>query len=206
MDKRFFLALLLTAIVIIVPPLLFPGMNAKRTAQTGDSSVAPRGDTTGRAAMVRDSAATTVQATVQDSAPTPATSAAAAAPTARLAPAVPVETTTVKTKLASYAFSSLGAAPISVVLDSYPSRRPGTKKAAAELLPPHAALARYRLALGADTVALDTVPFNTVADQSAGKTTVRFTGTIKNSPVEFTYAVSADSFLLHVNAHVANAP
>jgi YidC/Oxa1 family membrane protein insertase len=206
MDKRFFLALLLTAIVIIVPPLLFPGMNAKRTAQTGDSSVAPRGDTTGRAAMVRDSAATTVQATVQDSAPTPATSAAAAAPTARLAPAVPVETTTVKTKLASYAFSSLGAAPISVVLDSYPSRRPATKKAAAELLPPHAALARYRLALGADTVALDTVPFNTVADQSAGKTTVRFTGTIKNSPVEFTYAVSADSFLLHVNAHVANAP
>jgi YidC/Oxa1 family membrane protein insertase len=208
MDKRFFLALLLTAIVIIAPPLLFPGMNARRTGRTGDSSIASRADTAGRPATVRDTAPTTIAS------PTVATTNASPAEPTRVVPAatvpaatVPAETTTVKTRLASYAFSSLGAAPVSVVLDSYPSRRPGAKrKAAAELLPPHAVLARYRLALGADTVALDTVSFNTVADQNAGRTTVRFTSTIRNSPVELTYAVAADSFLLHVNARVENAP
>jgi YidC/Oxa1 family membrane protein insertase len=207
MDKRFFLALLLTAIVIIAPPLLFPGMDSRRTGRSADSSVASRGDSAGRAATA-PSATTTVTPARDSAVAAPATSPAASAVAAssRAVPVVPVETTTVKTKLASYAFSSVGASPISVVLDSYPSRRPGAKKTAAELLPPRATLARYRLALGADTVALDTVSFHTVAEQVAGQTTVRFTSTIKNSPVELTYVVAADSFLLHVNARVANAP
>jgi YidC/Oxa1 family membrane protein insertase len=192
MDKRFFIALLLTAIVIVAPPLLFPGLNARRTATRADTSA------------------------VQPSAPKPAdtTRQVVTAPEPAAAPtqvqtvpsAVAVETTTVATRVATYAFSSRGATPISVVLDSYPSRRPGARAGAAELLPSHAALAHYRLALGSDTIALDTVTFQSAVERAGTGSRARFTGTVANHPIELAYDVAADSFLFHVSVRVANAP
>src|SRR5829696_1770370 len=114
MDKRFFLALLLTAIVIVAPPL-FLNRGARRPAGVADSTkpILPRLDST----------------TATPSAPTATTTSPAMAPSvqgALTAPAAPAETTTVQTRRTRYAFSTRGAAPISVVLDSYPSRRPTT--------------------------------------------------------------------------------
>src|SRR5215218_2408748 len=205
MDKRFFLALLLTAIVIVVPPL-FLNRGARRPATTADSAsrTSPRLDSTAAVAPNASTAASTPPSTAA-----PSAAGSAAMPTA------PVETTTVHTRRSRYGFSSQGAAPISVVLDSYPSRRPtsGDPKATrremrepSELLPPRASLARYRLALGRDTIALDTVPLRAEVKESPTGTTVSYTGTVGGYPLALDYAVVPDSFLLRVNASVTGAP
>src|SRR6476659_3865426 len=149
MDKRFFLALLLTAIVIIAPPLFFQRGGVQRATSGIDSGRIPnRADSANKQTTtpgVKAPAAQNAQATEAPSQNAPTVQA-------------PVETTTVETRLARYRFTSEGAVPISVALDSYPSRRPGAAaKAASQLLPAKTALAHLRLALGADTISLDTV-------------------------------------------------
>jgi len=197
MDKRFFLALLLTAIVIVAPPLLFQRDGARRASSGIDSSrVAP-----GRTDSSHIQAPSSVSVASSESRQitgTPTTSSPITS--------APIETTTVETRLARYRFSSLGAAPVSVVLDSYPSRRPGAAKSAAELLPPRAALAHYRLALGPDTVTLDTVSFRVQNTPSGNGSSLVYTGTVAGRPTTVTYSVPADSFLLHVGLKVDGAP
>ncbi|HMC55440.1 MAG: hypothetical protein DMD35_07195 [Gemmatimonadetes bacterium] len=205
MDKRFFLALLLTAIVIITPPL-FLNRGTRRPAATADSTsrATARVDTTPATEGAPGSAATS---------PSPIT------PSSQLGAALPIapaETTTVRTRLSRYAFSSQGAAAVSVVLDSYPSRRPtsgdprstgrGISREPSELLPTQAALARYSLALGRDTIALDTVPLRGELKQGAAGTTVSYTGTLGGRSLALDYAVVPDSFLLRVTANVVGAP
>ena len=156
MDKRFFVALVLTAIVIVAPPLLFPNKSGPR------SSVAI-GDSTRATTPLTDRAAPQQPAT--QPAPPPATlpgqpAPASVAGSGASAPVVQaaVETTTVQTRLARYAFSSRGAVPISIALDSYPTRRPLGNNQPSELIAPGSRLSRFHLAIGRDTVALDTVP------------------------------------------------
>ena len=210
MDKRFFLALLLTAIVIIVPPLFF---------NTGERRPGAVADSTSRPAVRPDSVATATPSAAPSAGPAASTQttppAAAPGQVATNPPAAPVETTTVRTRLSRYAFSSRGAAPISVVLDSYPSRRPtaadpkatrGDYQEASELLPQRGALVRYRLALGRDTIALDTVSLSPELKQSASGPAVSYSGTVAGRPMTLEYAVVPDSFLLRVTAHVAGAP
>ncbi len=195
MDKRFFLALLLTAIVIIAPPLFLQRGGVQRHTSGIDSGRAPnRPDTT-------NNRATATGATI----PQNAEAAPAQSPSAPSVQA-PAETTTVETRLARYRFTSRGAAPISVALDSYPSRRPGAANTAAQLLPAKTALARIRLALGADTIALDTVALQGQSTSGATGPTVSYTGTVAGRPLTLTYGVVADSFLLRVAANVSGAP
>ena len=206
MDKRFFLALLLTAIVIIVPPLFFNTGGARRPAVAMDSTrSAPRSDSV-------PAIAAPAVSTAPSQAPTSIADSGRSATTVATAP---VETTTVRTRLSRYAFSSRGAAPISVVLDSYPSRRPtsadpnsarGEYREASELLPQRGALVRYRLALGRDTIALDTVHLDVEQKQGASGPIVSYSGTVAGRPLTLDYAVVPDSFLLHVTASVTGAP
>lgn len=211
MDKRFFLALLLTAIVIVVPPLFFRNNGGQRpTPATADSA--------NRSVIRPDSPASAVS-----SAPAAGSAPSTGTPTLQTATATgvpstvafPIETTTVQTRLSRYAFSSRGAAPVSVVLDSYPSRRPTMadpkgmgrdRKPPAELLPVQGSLARYRLALGRDTIALDTVPLRAELKQGAPGPTVTYSGTVGGRAMTLDYAVVPDSFLLHVTANVVGAP
>ena len=207
MDKRFFLALLLTAIVIIVPPMFF-NTGARRPASVADSTSRPAA----RPDSIPTVAAPANPAPVNQTTPSPATTPQAPATTVLSAA---VETTTVRTRLSRYAFSSQGAAPVSVVLDSYPSRRPtsadpnatrGEYQQPAELLPQRGALARYRLALGRDTIALDTVSLRAELKQSASGPTVSYSGSVAGRPMTLDYAIVPDSFLMHVTASVAGAP
>src|SRR6476660_291657 len=99
MDKRFFLALLLTASVIIAPPLFLQRGGVQRATSGIDTSHSPnRADTASKQATASSPTATTQNgggAVVQT----------------QNAPAVqaPVETTTVDTRLARYRFTSQGA-------------------------------------------------------------------------------------------------
>jgi YidC/Oxa1 family membrane protein insertase len=204
MDKRFFLALLLTAIVIVAPPLLFPTKNTPRSPSTIADSASrptPTMPAAAGAPVERTPVADSSRAIPAVSVPTPgiATASSGVIPTA-------VDTTTVRTKLARYAFSSRGAVPISIVLDSYPSRRPLSGKQASDLLPPRIPLSRYRLALGRDTIALDTVPLRAELQSTNEAASLRYTGTAAGRPVTVTYDIAPDSFLLHVAITAVGAP
>jgi YidC/Oxa1 family membrane protein insertase len=202
MDKRFFIALLLTAIVIVAPPLLFPNKTARRTAALSTDSTR-----SATSAVAPAPPAPTAGVTAPASAASPQTASspngpAVAAPAAGAA----IETTTVQTRLAKYAFSSRGAVPVSVTLDSYPTRRPLGRKLPSELITPGAALSRFRLVVGTDTIALDTVPLRGEMKQGAFGPSVAYTGTIAGRAIGVTYDVLPDSFLLRVSAAVAGAP
>ena len=206
MDKRFFLALLLTAIVIVAPPL-FLNRGARRPSATADS--------TSRTPLHPDSGRIAAPAVPVGASTVPSTSTALPAAGASGLPATPAETTIVQTHRSRYGFSSQQAAPVSVVLDSYPSRRPSTGapravgregREASELLPARSPLVRYRLVLGRDTIALDTVPLHKEVKQSPTGASVSYTGEIAGRPIALDYRVAADSFLLHVNASVSGAP
>jgi len=203
MDKRFFLALVLTAIVIVAPPLLLQKKTTQRTLPTAADSAsrAVRVDSAGRANPGQAVTSGIAASGVTPSATQPGV-ASSNAPSTLLA----VDTTRVQTKLAQYAFSSRGAAPISVVLDSYPSRRPASAKGAAELVPPRSTLSRYRLALGRDTVALDTVQLRAARTDGAAGPAVTYSGSVGNHPIALAYDLAPDSLLLHVSASVADAP
>jgi YidC/Oxa1 family membrane protein insertase len=191
MDKRFFLALILTAIVIIGTPWLFPGANRRTIpSATADST---------RRRAVTDSA--TRPAPTAVAAAQPAINSSVSAPMAAA-----VETSTVHTPRASYAFSSRGAAPVSVSLDSYPSRRPGAAGRKVELVRARDALLRYRLVLGRDTVALDTVPMRVEQHAAGAPPSVSYTGSAAGHTIRVGYTVVPDSFLLRVSSSVAGAP
>jgi YidC/Oxa1 family membrane protein insertase len=196
MDKRFFLALLLTAIVIIAPPLLFQRGGVRRATSSIDSTKTPP--------RVDGATNQTAPGGVAPVAPSARVSEVPAQSTPQ--GAASVETTMVQTRLAHYRFSSRGAVPVSVVLDSYPSRRPGAANAASQLLPVNTALAHLRLALGADTIALDTVSLRGQTTTGATAPSIVYTGIVAGRPITLTYAVVADSFLLRVAANVVGAP
>jgi YidC/Oxa1 family membrane protein insertase len=205
MDKRFFLALLLTAIVIVAPPLLFPTKSAPRPAAVVTDST-NRPTTVGSGNTVTPPVAQTPASGANAGAIPVAGVPAATVGSPVAAPSTVVETTTVRTRLASYAFSSRGGVPISVSLDSYPSRRPGTVKQPSELLPSRVSLARYRLALGRDTIALDTVPLRPEVKAGGASPSLTYTGAVAGKPIVLTYDIVPDSFLIHVAASVAGAP
>jgi YidC/Oxa1 family membrane protein insertase len=207
MDKRFFLALVLTAIVIVGTPFLFP--DARRTPPRVADSVqatAAHADSLRRANV----AAPVAKAPVDS---TPVAIAAAKESVTTVVPAaIPAglarpETTVVDTRLATYAFSSRGAAPISVVLDSYPSRRPTARGAAAELVRPNAELVSYRFAVGADTIDLARTPLSVQRSTTpTGAPVLTYTGSQAGHDVRLTYTFVPDSFLVRVSTVVSGAP
>jgi YidC/Oxa1 family membrane protein insertase len=193
MDKRFLLALVLTAIVIVVTPMLFRDGTQRPTSSARTDTTTPRLQTE-RPAASAVMAAPAVSASPNNSSRTILNSAAA------------VETTTVQAQRSSYVFSSRGGIPISVVLDSYPSRRPPLGSHKTELVQPRGALTRFRVVLGADTVLLDTIPLQ--VERAGGATTPSLTyrGTVAGHALQLAYAFAPDSFLLRVNASIVGAP
>jgi YidC/Oxa1 family membrane protein insertase len=198
MDKRFFLALVLTAIVIVGTQMLFPGPtrqpspglvdSVSRRAQRPDS-IRPRATPTTSSQIARDSNARLLNVGT---------------------PTAVVETTTVRNRSSSFAFSSHGGAPVSIVLDSYPSRRPRSRGnlQPVELVRPGSALMKYRIVMAADTVALDTIPLHATraTGQLAGASTLAYEGVVNGHSLRLEYQPVPDSFLVRVRVSVQGAP
>jgi YidC/Oxa1 family membrane protein insertase len=203
MDKRFFLALVLTAIVIVATPLLFPGAGRRPVAPGVPSTTA---DSLRRAIPVDSGAPQGAQTAPGIQTPQTARAPSLPSNSSVSVPIVAVDTTEVQAKRSTYAFTSRGAVPISVVLDSYPSRSPSLKGRRVELVRPHTTLARYQLALGRDTIALDTVALRATYHDTSGAPTLTYTGDVAGHAVRIGYAFVPDSFLVRVTTSVANAP
>ncbi|HEX9483963.1 MAG TPA: YidC/Oxa1 family insertase periplasmic-domain containing protein, partial [Gemmatimonadaceae bacterium] len=192
MNRRFVLAIILTALVIVGTPLIFPP--GPRTGTRADSVAAA-------ARIPTESTPRTEPAS------TPARSAT---PTASAQPSRALsdvhDTITVRTRLTHYRFSALGAAPVSADLDSYPSRRPGKKGLATNLITPQGRLVGYRLAIGADTVLLDTVRFSRL---NAPPSEIDYAASVLGRTVRISYRLpkSADEeYRLQVAARVDSVP
>src|ERR1017187_5411235 len=109
MEKRFFLALLLTGAVMMLTPVLFPRPNVPAPVTNADTLAGAR-----RPGKTEPSASTAAVSAVPRLTPTRA---------ARIdsLQAVSAETVSVRTNVGSYVFSTLGATPIAVQADSYPA-------------------------------------------------------------------------------------
>ena len=138
MDKRLSIALLLTALVVAVTPILFPTPRrvAPTTATGGDSVPVQQ-----QPALqpTRSPVAPAVVAPVADSAASPDMPAPVVETATR-------ELTTASTPKSTYRFSNLGAVPVSVMFDEYPILAPG-KSGSVELADPGRALLSYALVL-----------------------------------------------------------
>jgi YidC/Oxa1 family membrane protein insertase len=193
MDKRFLLALVLTAVVIVVTPMLFRDAT-QRPIPSLRTDTASRRPETGRAPTVPEAPSPSIPVRTANSSTQP------------LNTTLTVDTVPVQAQRTSYVFSSRGAAPISVVLDSYPSRRPPLGTHRTELVQPRQSLMRYRLVAGADTVLLDAIPLRAERGGTSAAPTLTFSGSIAGRPLQLAYAFAPDSFLMRVSATLAGAP
>lgn len=187
MDKRFFLALILIALVIVVTPMIFP--SSRQPVPTDSSSATP-------AAGEAGSAGPSGQPVTSATPPGGST----IGPTEILnAPPAPIvaETTTVVTPHATYRLSSRGAAPVSAEMHDYQQlSRQGVrilKGGRVELAPPGEALLGYRIISPSDTISLDDVAFTVSADSSSEGKRVTYAGRSGSAEITITYTFAADS-------------
>lgn len=166
MDKRLFLALLLTALVVVMTPVVFPTPQPVR-AVAGDTTAIPRGAVS-RATTERPAEATGTTA------PSTSLRQSSAADTGRVAVVTAAETILVQTGGSTYRFRNIGATPVSISLDDFPSLRAGSHERV-NLVRPGDRFLQYRLAIGADTLMLDTIPMRgSVTKNTRGESVVTF--------------------------------
>ena len=187
MDRRTLLALLLTATVIILTPILFPAPPRPR----------PPVDST---ALARDTVLPAPTVAAPPSAPATVRAAPPPSPV-QTRPALREDTTTVTTQHATYRISSLGATPVELEMPQYRSLRPGTAaNSPVRLIERGDRLFRIALVTPTGTVALDSVRFAAGAQRLEGSTIVQpFTATVNGAPLSLTYRFPRDSFTVRVD-------
>ena len=187
MDKRFFLALLLSLVVVAISQVLFPSA-VKRTPAVAPQTAAPAPDSVGR-----------VDVPV-------ATGPSAAAHAARdtTAAATPEERTTITTEKAIYTFSNIGASPVSMVMKDYANRSPAGGRV--DLATAGAKLLTYRLVLGADTIPLEKTPFTVTRQTTAdGQPMLTYATAVSGIPVNIAYTFTKTAYVVHVSAAVGGS-
>ena len=196
MDKRFFLALFLSLIVIAVSQLLFPPPKpAAKSSVAKDSS-----------STTREAASSTQPAVAPSSAATPSQPRAIAtnSSTAAGGIAVTAETTAVSTPRAIYKFSNVGAAPISVVMRDYKNQ--SASGGLVDLAVTGSSLLGYRVVTPTDTIDLSRVPFSlSRARTPSGDELLTYSAAVKGLPVSIAYSIPQDtsaSYVVHMVGHV----
>ena len=185
MDKRFLIALVLTAIVVIATPLLFGPQSSRGITKTGRDTALPT-DSTSRSAAQDLPSHPVEQPTISAVSDSLSTSISAKP-----------ETTTVSLRLADYAFNSAGAVPISVGLKSYKALD-GSKRNVT-LQSKSGKLISYRLFLPGDTIDLDHVQFK--VDQSSPNV-LSYQANANGAAIVIRYAFVPDSYLVRVSGEV----
>ncbi|HEU4564641.1 MAG TPA: membrane protein insertase YidC [Gemmatimonadaceae bacterium] len=200
MDRRLLLALLLTTVVVLAVPRLFP------TPQQATRPVAARAGDSTRAGTTATTPAATPPA-MQPTAAAPAGDTTAG--TAAALPAAKPDTVTVATPHVVYTFSTVGAHPIQARLTSYESLRDKSQRVS--LARDGVPLLRFRLAAGGDTVALDRMPF--AVDSSAPATAGGLPGPLTfRAPIgpsgeaTIRYDFTDDGYLTRVSGEVTGYP
>lgn len=187
MDKRFFLALFLSLVVIAISQLLFPPVKPKpgTSASSDSTSVEGRAVSSTPSTLATSPIAGSTQ-TIEPKA------VSTIAPVADTTDRAATETTTVVTPKAIYKFSNLGAVPVSIVMRDYVNRSSsgGLVDLAAEGPP----LLGYRLVTPTDTADLSRVPFALSRTKSTrGDDSLTYTASVKGHAVSIAYTIPQDT-------------
>ncbi len=189
MDRRFFLALLLTMGVIVLTPRIFPGKPRTVAAPVaGDTTAMPSPGVVGAAGATTEQAAVRAQTVGASTTPT------STPPTP--APAVAPRTILLANELATFAFSTRGAAFVSAELPRY--SRLGGDTGVVRLVDSAQPLIRYRLIAGGDTIALDAADFTAFEDEIGGRKRVTFTTPIGAGSARIVYTLAPDNYVADV--------
>ena len=222
MDRKVFLALVLSAAVVVVFQLLFPP--PKPAARPG---VAPGSTATATTSATGTATGAPPAAAAPSVTPgvTPGTVGAPSLDSmARVAtgtPGIAAETTVVETPRVRYRVSSLGARPVGAELRDYSAIGPDGRRTTrpVELMRAGDALVSYRLVIPGDTLDLSQVAFTRAGGATSGATSGA-TGTTAaaSGPLEYrvtlpngiavavTYTFAPDSYTVRVDGRVENAP
>lgn len=197
MDKRFFLAILLTGGVVLLTPVLFPRPTAPVPAVVTDSV-----STTDVASPTSPSAAPPAAAVMPATAAAmPAADASAPMPSVT---AAPIETLTVTNSVTTFAFSSQGAELQRVDLPRL--RRLGADTGLARLAHGREALLRYTILAGGDTLPLSSLVFAATRESGAAGETVRFEAPVRSGRVRISYTLAPDNYLATVRVEASGLP
>src|SRR5450759_2318221 len=199
MDKRFFLALFLSLVVIAISQLLFPPTKPTPSSEgaIGKDSISG----------LKNSASSTQLSTTQSSvveAPATASSKGRTAKGSAQVRSTP-EATAVTTAKAIYKFSNIGAAPVSIVFRDYRNR--SAKGGLVDLGISGSPLLSYQLVTPTDTTDLSQVPFALVRVRNTrGDETVTYNASKNNLGISISYTVSQDttaSYAIRVDGRVS---
>lgn len=195
MDRKFFLALILTVVIIVITPMLFPTQRPTAVSRTATDSVASRNGPVSQALPA-------VEKPLQTPMLPPTVSGGGIPRSSDSAVVVqPVEMTTLRSSLATFQFSNLGAAPYSVQVDSYPSQiRPSEK---VRLSVPNQALLRFRFVSNGDTVSLARTPFKMTRESVSGKEWLRYAAAVEGATVQIAYTLGGDGYTLLMDGTVS---
>lgn len=201
MDKRFFIALFLSLVVIAISQLLFPSTKPTPSSQSAVGKDSISG--------VKTSASSTqLVATQTPVVEAPATTSSKGRTTTSSAPVRPTpEATAVTTPKVIYKFSNVGAAPVSIVIRDYKNR--SAKGGLVDLGVLDSPLLSYQLVTPTDTADLSQVPFALVRVRNTrGDETVTYNASAKSFGVSISYTVSQDttaSYAIRVDGRVSGA-
>lgn len=195
MDKRFFLALLLTGVVLVVTPMI---VQTPPPAPVTGAVQTPAAPTSGGAAVSASAPASgaAIGATMGAGTIAPARPA----PAAQRPVAAPAETILVRAGTSAYSLSTVGAAPTAVVLSDH--RAFTGARGDVNLHNPTGPLLGFRIVAGADTIALDQMTFAASRRGTAEAPVVTFTSTDPAMPAMIEYQVTATPYLSDVRVQV----
>ncbi len=205
MEKRLLLALALAAIVILISQKLFPTPAVpKRLAR--DSTAVMRDTSqvqhdTNTAVVSNDSSRTrptSSEQTIHREETTTAEVAIASSPISA------VDTISVATPKVTYHFTSVGAAPLDVVLADYHKLPKGSKQNVV-LGRPHVPLLSYALVTGKDTLRLDQTKFHVDSSVTSNTRAITFDADVRNTHVVIGYSFSPEGYLAQVRGSVTGA-
>ncbi len=201
MDKRLSIALLLTAVVVAVTPILFP------TPRKTPESI-PVTQATTSSTDPAQAAATPVVPQATTSAPVPASGNVMAmsspADSSGLNAAAPVqeEITAITTQKAVYRFSNVGAGLESATMRGY--KNLVTKKGDVELRVPGKPLVSFALVLNRDTVSLEHAAFQISQDRpDSTASSVTYATTVAGNDIAISYKVDPEHYMVHLSGRVA---
>ena len=194
MDKRFLLALVLTAVVVIATPWIF-GSPSRRGPAPADTS---RSKSSSPAVAIPPRVAPPVAESL------PADSLRGtqliARPGSAAPPLVSIDTTVISTPLADFRFTNLGASPLSVALKSY--RALDGSRQNVNLVSNSGALLAYQLFLGRDTLDLSRIPFTVDSGSQQSGNELAYRAVVNGTEVLIRYAFVPDSYLVRVSGSV----
>jgi len=190
MEKRLLIALALAAIVIVLSQKLFPTppIPLKLPIDTTVAAVAIDSGKSHIPDLKTSSGIGTVPGLQGD--------------LSRVdSPGVKAETLSIVTPKAVYHFTSLGAAPLNVVLNNY-HVMPKASNRNVTLGRPRVPLLSYALLKGKDTLQLNVLKFSVDTSAALVKPGIAFSADIENTHVAITYVFSSDGYLANVRGSI----